>query len=141
VHWPGEPGLAGHSDGDAVCHAICDAILSAAGLGDIGSVFGTSDADYADAHGEVFIRETVRRVIGAGFAIGNIAVQVVAQRPRMAARRAELEHLITGWVGAPVSLSATTTDGLGFVGRGEGVTAVATALLRRTQASTRGRTD
>ena len=129
VYWPDEPGLAGHSDGDAVCHAICDALLSAAGLGDIGSRFGTADSRFIEAHGDIFIRETLGIVQGAGFVVGNVAVQVVSNRPKVAPRRVELERVLTQLIGAPVSVSATTTDGLGFTGRGEGVTAIATALL------------
>lgn len=129
VYWPDEPGLAGHSDGDAVSHAICDALLSASGLGDIGGRFGTSDDRFKNAHGEVFIRETVSLVTGAGFTVGNVAVQVVANRPKLAGRRVELESQLTLLVGAPVSVSATTSDSLGFTGRGEGLAAIATALL------------
>ncbi len=129
LHWPGEPGLAGHSDGDAIAHAVCDALLSAAGLGDIGSRFGTSSEEFRDAHGEVFLTRTVALVRAAGFTIGNVAVQVVANRPRLGARRAEVERRLAELVGAPVSVAATTSDGLGFAGRGEGLTAIATALL------------
>lgn len=130
LSWPGEQGLAGHSDGDAVAHAICDALLSAAGLGDIGSRFGTDDPRYAGAAGEIFLRGTVALLAEAGFAPSNVSVQLVAQRPRFAARREEAERVLTDLVGAPVSVAATTTDGLGFTGRGEGVAAVATALIR-----------
>lgn len=129
LYWPAEPGLAGHSDGDAVCHAICDALLSAAGLGDIGSRFGTADSRFIEAHGDVFIRETLELVQGAGFTVGNVVVQVVSNAPKIAPRRVELEATLSALVGAPVSVSATTTDGLGFTGRGEGVMATATALL------------
>jgi 2-C-methyl-D-erythritol 4-phosphate cytidylyltransferase / 2-C-methyl-D-erythritol 2,4-cyclodiphosphate synthase len=129
LHWPDEPGLAGHSDGDALSHAICDALLSAAGLGDLGSRFGTSDPRFADAHGEVFLQATIELVSGAGFAIQNVAVQVIGNRPRLAARRSELEKHLTEVVGAPVSVAATTSDGLGFTGNGEGLAAIATALL------------
>ncbi len=129
LYWPAEAGLAGHSDGDAVCHAICDALLSAAGLGDIGTRFGTADSRFIEAHGDVFIRETLELVHGAGFTVGNVAVQVISNRPKVAPRRMELEARLLELVGAPVSVSATTTDGLGFAGRGEGVTAIATALL------------
>jgi 2-C-methyl-D-erythritol 4-phosphate cytidylyltransferase / 2-C-methyl-D-erythritol 2,4-cyclodiphosphate synthase len=129
LYWPNEPGLAGHSDGDAVCHALCDALLSAAGLGDIGTRFGTADSRFIEAHGEVFIRETLQLVHGAGFTIGNVAVQVISNHPKVAPRRVELEARLSGLIGAPVSVSATTTDGLGFTGRGEGVMATATALL------------
>lgn len=129
LYWPAEPGLAGHSDGDAVCHAMCDALLSAAGLGDIGSRFGTADSRFIDAHGDIFITETLALVHGAGFTVSNIAVQVVSNAPKVAPRRVELEARLSELVGAPVSVSATTTDGLGFTGRGEGVMATATALL------------
>ena len=129
LYWPDEAGLAGHSDGDALAHAICDALLSAAGLGDIGGRFGTADPRFANAHGEVFLTETLALVTGAGFTVANVAVQVVGNRPRMAARRVEVEQNLTRIVGAPVSVSATTTDALGFTGRGEGLSAIATALL------------
>ena len=129
LHWPDEPGLAGHSDGDALSHAICDALLSAAGLGDLGSRFGTTDPRFADAHGEVFLRATIELVAGAGFRIQNVAVQVIGNRPRLAARRSELEKHLSDVVGAPVSVAATTSDGLGFTGSGEGLAAIATALL------------
>ena len=129
LYWPAEAGLAGHSDGDAVCHAICDALLSAAGLGDIGTRFGTADSRFVEAHGDVFIHETLELVNGAGFSVVNVAVQVISNAPKVAPRRVELEAHLTAIVGAPVSVSATTTDGLGFTGRGEGVMATATALL------------
>jgi len=131
LHWPGEPGLAGHSDGDAVAHAVCDALLSAAGLGDIGGNFGTDDPRFAGAHGDVFVCATVRLVTEAGFSIENVAVQIVGNRPKISPRRELMEARMSDLVGARVSVSATTTDGLGFTGRGEGVTAIATALLQR----------
>ncbi|MCY7413019.1 MAG: 2-C-methyl-D-erythritol 4-phosphate cytidylyltransferase [Salinibacterium sp.] len=130
LYWPNEVGLSGHSDGDAMSHAICDALLSAAGLGDIGSRFGTDDPRFAGAHGEVFLAETVALVRGAGFVVGNVAVQLIANAPRLGARRAELEAHLTGLVGAPVSVAATTSDGLGFTGKGEGIAVIATALVR-----------
>lgn len=132
LHWPGEPALSGHSDGDAVAHAIVDALLSAAGLGDIGLHFGTDHPEYAGAHADAFLSRTVGLLGEAGWRVGNVAVQVQANRPRMSARRAEAEAaLSTALGGAAVSLSATTTDGLGFTGRGEGVAAFATALIVR----------
>ncbi len=129
LYWPDEAGLAGHSDGDAVIHAICDALLSAAGLGDMGARFGTDDPRFAGAASELFLHETLLLVAGAGFTVVNVAVQLVANRPKLSARRDEIEGRLTELLGAPVSVAATTSDGLGFTGRGEGVSALATALL------------
>ncbi|WP_425454778.1 2-C-methyl-D-erythritol 4-phosphate cytidylyltransferase [Frondihabitans australicus] len=135
LDFPGEPGLKGHSDGDAVAHAIVDALLSAAGEGDIGSRFGTDDPRYAGAAGRVFLEATLEILEGRGASIGSVGVQVVGNRPRLAKRRGEMEAALSRILRAPVSVSATTTDGLGFTGRGEGLAAIATAVVTMPVAS------
>ncbi|MGI8868400.1 MAG: 2-C-methyl-D-erythritol 2,4-cyclodiphosphate synthase [Mycobacteriales bacterium] len=129
LQWDDADGCSGHSDGDVAAHACCDAVLSAAGIGDLGSVFGTGRDEWSEASGAVLLREAVRRVRAAGYDIGNVAVQVIGNRPRIGPRRAEAEAALSAAAGAPVSVSATTTDGLGLTGRGEGIAAVATALI------------
>ncbi|MDQ3663690.1 MAG: 2-C-methyl-D-erythritol 2,4-cyclodiphosphate synthase [Actinomycetota bacterium] len=130
LHWPDEQaGLDGHSDADVVAHAVCDAVLSAAGLGDLGAVFGTDDARWEGASGVELVTEAVARVRAAGWRVENVAVQLVGERPRLGDRRDEAQRVLSAAVGAPVSLAATSTDGLGLTGRGEGVAAIATALI------------
>lgn len=130
LEWPGEPALSGHSDGDAVAHAIVDALLGAAGLGDIGEHFGTAHPEFADAHADVFLSRTRELLADAGFVIGNVSAQFQGNRPRFSARRVEAERALSRALGgAPVSITATTTDGLGFTGRGEGISVTAVAAV------------
>lgn len=130
LHWPdASRGLEGHSDGDCVAHAMVDAVLAAAGLGDIGSRFGTADPRHAGASGTEFLRGTAALVLEAGLTVGNVSVQLIGNEPRLSARRAEAAAVLSEAIGAPVALSGTTTDGLGLTGRGEGLAAIAVALV------------
>ena len=128
--WPEQIGVDGYSDGDVAAHAICDALFSAAGLGDLGSNFGVDDPKYQGASGETLLKEAFGKITSAGYEIGNVSVQIVCNKPKIGPRRAEaIKALSKALGGAEVSVSATSTDGLGFTGQGLGISALATALL------------
>ena len=128
--WPEQIGVDGYSDGDVAAHAICDALFSAAGLGDLGSNFGVDDPKYQGASGEMLLKEAFSKITSAGYEIGNVSVQIVCNKPKIGPRRAEtIKALSKALGGAEVSVSATSTDGLGFTGQGLGISALATALL------------
>lgn len=135
IAFPDHPSLSGPNDGDVACHAAADALLSAAGLGDLGSTFDRREERWARASGTTLLAEAAQRVRAAGFEVGNVALQIIGSRPKITSERARAQDLLARAVGAPVAIAATTTDGLGFIGQGEGLGAIATALIRRAEAS------
>jgi 2-C-methyl-D-erythritol 4-phosphate cytidylyltransferase/2-C-methyl-D-erythritol 2,4-cyclodiphosphate synthase len=132
LHWPDEVGVEGHSDGDVAAHAICDALFAATGLGDLGSNFGTSRPEYAGASGVTLLKETYLLISNAGYSISHVSVQIIGNRPRIGARRAEaIATMSAALGGAEVAILATTTDGMGLTGEGKGIAAIASALVTR----------
>jgi 2-C-methyl-D-erythritol 2,4-cyclodiphosphate synthase len=132
VRIPNVAGLAGHSDADVVLHAVVDALLGAAALGDLGMLFGSDDPAYAGASSRVFVDEALRRILAAGWVVGNVDCTVVAQRPRLGPHRAAMAGSLARMLrlaDEAVSVKATTTDGLGVLGRGEGIACLAVAML------------
>lgn len=129
LHWPDHAGLSGHSDGDVAAHVVAEALLSATGLGDLGTIFGVADPTNEAITGAQILQQVAKLVFDAGFKIENVAVQVICQSPKISTRRLEAQAALTAALGAQVSLTATSTDGLGFTGRGEGIAAIASALV------------
>lgn len=131
LRWPGERGLAGHSDADVAAHAAADALLVATGIGELGSVFGIDNPKWAGASGAMLLKEACTLIAKDGWSISNITVQIIGQSPRFAPQKGMAEAAMSAIVGAPVSVSATTTDHLGFIGREEGIAALASVLVTR----------
>jgi 2-C-methyl-D-erythritol 2,4-cyclodiphosphate synthase len=131
LQWPNHPGLSGHSDGDVAAHVVAEAVLSAAGLGDLGTIFAVADPNRAGISGKEILSEVRQLIANAGYQIENVAVQIICQTPKISDRRLEAQEVLTDALGAQVNLTATSTDGLGFTGRGEGIAAIATALVSK----------
>jgi 2-C-methyl-D-erythritol 2,4-cyclodiphosphate synthase len=130
LQWPETPRLLGHSDGDAAVHALCDAVLSACQLGDVGTFFGVDKPEMAGVTGVAMISTLREFVTSKGFVINNVALQIVGNQPKITARREEAQLVLSQALGAPVSVAATTSDQMGFTGRGEGIYVIANALVQ-----------
>jgi 2-C-methyl-D-erythritol 2,4-cyclodiphosphate synthase len=128
--WPEAKRLEGHSDGDAAAHALCDAVLSAAGLGDVGTVFGIDEPEWKGASGIEMIKHLRQLIDSKSIKISNVSLQIVGNSPKISKRRDEAQQVLSEALGAPVTIGATTTDTMGFTGRGEGVFVIANALVQ-----------